>query len=132
MVSHRNSTHLVRIAVQKAYKVRRPAAGLIFHSDRGGNYCSKALREYLVKLGVVQSFSRPHMPYDNSVMESFFSSMKREGLYRTQYRSERELMEAISAYMTFYNEKRPHAKLKYKTPSEVEAEYANGSPKLNN
>ncbi len=132
MVSHRNSTHLVRIAVQKAYKVRRPDAGLIFHSDRGGNYCSKALREYLVKLGIVQSFSRPHMPYDNSVMESFFSTMKREELYRTKYRSERELMEAISAYMAFYNEKRPHTKLKYKTPSEVEAEYANSGPQSSN
>ena len=124
MVSHRNSIHLVKMTFQKAYKERQPQAGLIFHTDRGSNYRSSAVREYLMKLGVSQSFSRPYTPYDNSVLESFFSSMKREELYRTKYKSERELREAIDAYIHFYNEKRPHSKTKYKTPNQVEADYA--------
>lgn len=67
---------------------------------------------------------RAHVPYDNSVMETFFSSMKREELYRKKYNSEREFLSAEDEYISFYNEKRPHAKLKYKTPEQKEAEYA--------
>ena len=50
--------------------------------------------------------------------ESFFSSLKREELYRKKYRSESELYKAIDAYMEFYNARRPHAKLQYKTPDQ--------------
>ena len=55
-------------------------------------------------------------------MESFFSNMKREELYRTRYRSEREFKAAVREYITFYNEKRPHKKLRYKTPKKYEDE----------
>ena len=78
---------------------------------------------YLKGLDVTQSFSRPHVPYDNSVMESFFSNMKREELYRTKYRSEKELRAAVDAYIKFYNGERPHSKNQYKTPDRKEAEY---------
>ena len=61
--------------------------------------------------------------YDNSVMESFFSNMKREELYRTKYRSEKELRAAVDAYIKFYNGERPHSKNQYKTPDRKEAEY---------
>jgi len=73
---------------------------------------------------VEQSFSKPHVPYDNSVSESFFSSMKREELYRTNYHSENELRKAIDDYIIFYNVKRPHAKLKYKTPEQFEDDFS--------
>ena len=62
-------------------------------------------------------------PYDNSVMESFFSSIKREKLYRKKYRSEADFRRAIDRYIIFYNTKRPHKKLKYKTPQQKEEEY---------
>lgn len=52
--------------------------------------------------------------------------MKREKLYRTKYRSEREFKEAVDSYIEFYNDKRPHAKLKYKTPNQKEVEYTGG------
>jgi len=106
-----------------AYESRKPDPGLIFHSDQGSNYRSKAFGDYLQELGVKQSFSKPHTPYDNSVVESFFSSMKREKLYRTKFRSVRELKETVGKYMQFYNEARPHATLKYRTPVRYEAEY---------
>ena len=109
-----NSTQLVRCTFQKAYNERRPVESLIFHSDRGSNYHSKTFCALLRSLGVTQSFSRSHIPYDNSVMESFFSNLKREELYRTKYRSEREFRTAVDRYMVFYNEQRPHFKNGYR------------------
>ena len=93
------------------------------HSDNGPNYTSNAFRTYLNELNVTQSFSRPHIPYDNSVMESFFANMKREELYRTKYRSEKEFRTAVGSYIRFYNDERPHSKNLYKTPKQKEADY---------
>lgn len=75
---------------------------------------------YLKSFGVVQSFSRAHIPYDNSVVESFFSNFKREELNRRKYKSERELFAAIDNYIDFYNNKRPHSSNNYKTPASKE------------
>ena len=121
---YKNSTQLLRATVKQAVEMRNPPRGMMLHTDRGGNYRSKVFAEYLKSVGIVHSFSRAYVPYDNSVVESFFSNLKREELYRTKYRSERELRKAIDDYMVFYNEKRPHAKLKYKTPNQKELEYA--------
>lgn len=122
-VGIKNSTQLIKSTFKNAYELRHPIKGLIFHTDRGSNYRSKSFCDYLQSLDIAQSFSRAYVPYDNSVMESFFSSLKREELYRTKYRSEKELITAIDNYMIFYNEKRPHAKNGYKTPSKKEIEY---------
>ncbi len=120
-VSLRNNTQLSKATVRIAYENRKPSPNsLIFHSDRGSNYCSKTFCRYLKDLNIIQSHSRAGVPYDNSVMESFFASMKREELYRTKYRSEREFRTAIDTYMTFYNESRPHSKNHYKTPTQKE------------
>ena len=59
----------------------------------------------------------------NSVMESFFKSMKTEKLYRTDFRSEREIREAIRDYVHYYNSKRPHSVIQYRTPDAYEADY---------
>lgn len=56
-------------------------------------------------------------------MESFFSNLKREELYRSKYRSENELRAAVDKYMIFYNEQRPHATNQYKTPAQKESEF---------
>lgn len=72
---------------------------------------------------MTHSFSRAHNPHDNAVSESFFSSMKREELYRRKFKSEAEMMKAVAEYIEFYNDKRPHATLNYKTPNQFEAEY---------
>ena len=120
-----NSTQLVRSTFQMAYHDRQPVEPLIFHTDRGSNYHSKTFCNLLKSLGVTQSFSRAHIPYDNSVMESFFSNLKREELYRTKYRSEKEFRAAVDKYMIFYNEQRPHAKNGYKTPLKKELDFLN-------
>ncbi|MDY4192404.1 MAG: integrase core domain-containing protein [Oscillospiraceae bacterium] len=71
----------------------------------------------------MQSFFRAGVPYDNSVMESFFASMKREELHRYKYRSEKEFRARVDEYINFYNCKRPHRTIKYKTPEQVEQKY---------
>ena len=119
-----NSTQLVKSTFQNAYKERQPHTGLIFHTDRGRNYRSKSMNDCMRSLNITHSFSRAHVPYDNSVMESFFASMKREELYRTKYRSEADFRKAVDKYILFYNTKRPHRKLQYKTPEQKEQEYA--------
>lgn len=118
-----NSTQLVKTTFKVAYEERNPSTSLIFHTDRGSNYISKGLNDYLKSLQVTHSFSRAYVPYDNSVMESFFASLKREELYKKKYRSEKEFYKAVDDYIEFYNERRPHAKLQYKTPNQKEREY---------
>lgn len=118
-----NSTQLVKTTFKIAYEKRKPSKSLIFHTDRGSNYISKGLNDYLKSLQITHSFSRAYVPYDNSVMESFFASLKREELYRKKYRSEKEFYKAVEDYIKFYNEQRPHAKLQYKTPNQKEREY---------
>lgn len=122
-ISFKNSTQLVKSTFQQAYEIRQSPKELMFHTDRGANYRSYTFCKYLDSLNIVRSFSRAHIPYDNSVMESFFSSLKREELYRTRYKSENEVRKAIDEYMTFYNTKRPHSNNQYKTPVAKEREY---------
>ena len=123
-VSKKNSTWLTKNTLIKAYEERNPdASKLLFHSDQGYNYTSKTFRNCLTAFGIQQSFSRKSVPYDNSVCESFFKSLKQEELYRTNYTSEKHLRKALSEYVVFYNDKRPHTYLRYRTPNKAEADY---------
>ena len=131
-VGFSNNTHLTKETFKMAYESRRPNAGLVFHSDQGGNYRARVFMSYLSARNVTQSFSKPGVPYDNSVMESFFSSMKREELYRGKYRSERELRAAIDKYIQFYNTERPHETLRYKTPQQKEDEFTRAATPFEN
>lgn len=126
VISHRislnNSTQLTKNTFMAAYNERLPQ-DLMFHSDQGCNYTSATFRMCLKDLNVKQSFSNPGNPFNNSVMESFFKSMKTERLYRTDFRSEREFRIAVKDYVNFYNEKRPHSVLRYRTPNRFEEDY---------
>lgn len=122
-IGKRNSAQLLGAALRKACDLRNPASGLVFHSDRGTQYRSRAFREKLEKHGMVQSLSRPGNPHDNAVIESFFSSMKREELYRREYTSEYAFRESVARYIDFYNNKRPHSTMNHKTPAQVEQAY---------
>jgi transposase InsO family protein len=81
------------------------------------------ITEPIKTLEIRQSFSRKSVPYDNSVMESFFKSMKTEKLYRTKFRSEREISMAVKDYINYYNTNRPHSMLNYQTPNAYENKY---------
>ncbi len=123
-VGKKNSTQLVTSTLKMAYEERKPSSSLRYHTDRGFNFCSRGMAEYIKSIQITHSFSRPYVPYDNSVVESFFASLKREELYRTKYRSESEFMLAVRDYMDFFNTKRPHRKLQYRTPEQKEHDYA--------
>lgn len=124
-VSPKNSTYLITFTFRQAFKNRNAPQSLMFHSDQGAQYTSKAFRKLLRMNKVVQSFSKSGQPYDNAVMESFFASMKREEIYRTQYTSEQQFIKSVDTYIEFYNTQRPHSTLNYKTPDQFEAIHQN-------
>lgn len=122
-VSKKNSTQLVTSTFKIAWERRNPELELLFHSDRGAQYTSHRFRELLRSHDVVQSFSNSGKPHDNAVAESFFASLKKEELYRKDYASELDFRRSISAYIEFYNMKRPHRTLKNRTPCQMEEDY---------
>ncbi|EOS67461.1 IS3 family transposase [Oscillibacter sp. 1-3] len=122
-VSKKNSTQLVTSTFKSAWEERVPELELLFHSDRGAQYTSHRFQELLRRHSIVQSFSNSGKPHDNAVAESFFASLKKEELYRKDYASEPDFKRSISAYIEFYNMKRPHRTLKNRTPCQMEEDY---------
>ena len=122
-VSKKNSTQLVTSTFKSAWEERVPELELLFHSDRGAQYTSHRFQELLRRHSIVQSFSNSGKPHDNAVAESFFASLKKEELYRKDYASEPDFKRSISAYIEFYNMKRPHRTLKNRTACQMEEDY---------
>ncbi len=122
-IGKRNSAQLLGNTLRKAYEARNPPLDLIFHSDRGTQYRSQSFCAKLKAYGMIQSLSRAGNPLDNAVIESFFSSLKREELYRREYASEQAFRESVAQYIDFYNNARPHGSMNYKTPAQVEQAY---------
>ena len=122
-ISQKHSSQLITSTFRAAYEERRPAEGLIFHSDRGTQYTAFAFQKLLKTFHVEQSFSPSGKPCHNAVMESFFSSLKREELYRRNYHSVEEFKEYVRKYMDFYNMERPHSTLGYRAPNTYESLY---------
>ena len=122
-ISQKHSSQLITSTFRSAYEDRRPAEGLIFHSDRGTQYTAFAFQKLLKTLHVEQSFSSSGKPCYNAVMESFFSSLKREELYRRHYHLTEEFKECVRKYMDFYNMERPHSTLGYRALSTYETLY---------
>lgn len=118
------SKHLVLTALQSAVARRRPNVGLLHHSDRGCQYTSADYRKALESHGITASMSRTGNCWDNAVAESFFGTLKNELIYRRRWRTRLELRSALFEYIeVFYNRRRLHSSLDYKTPAEVEQEY---------
>lgn len=116
----RNSTQLITATLRMAYDIRMPGENLIFHSDQGSQYTSRAFRQLLKKLKITQSFSNAGTPHDNAVMESFFAVLKKEKFYRSAYRSKAEMQKKTDEYIAFYNQKRPHTTLNLQMPEQYE------------
>jgi len=118
------STELPVAALNNALLLRRPEAGLLHHSDRGCQYTSAQYREALAAQGIVVSMSRRGNCWDNAVAESFFATVKTELVYRRSWKSRLELRASLFEYIeTFYNRRRLHSSLDYRTPAEVEIGY---------
>ncbi len=116
-MGERITKNLVSESLFRAVTARRPAKGLIHHSDRGSQYCSPKYRELLEKFGMTASMSRKGNCYDNAPMESFWGTLKQELVHHRRYRSRQEAMQEIREYIeVFYNRQRRQAKLGYLSP----------------
>jgi transposase InsO family protein len=117
-------THLLLEALASAIRERKPAAGLVHHSDRGVQYASYLFQEALQKARMACSMSRKGNCWDNAIAESFFSTLKRELIYpHGLFASREEARSKIFGYIeTWYNRTRKHSALEYLSPSEYEFE----------
>lgn len=115
-------TDLVLSALKMAIRLRKPLPGLIHHSDRGVQYASYKYQNELSRVKIICSMSRKGNCWDNSVAESFFSSLKRELVYPAGiYKTVNEARSAIFSYIEgFYNRSRNHSYLGYVSPDEFE------------
>lgn len=113
---------LVCEALEMAVKARRPAPGLIFHSDRGSQYTSREFTQLLTSKGILQSLSRPRQCWDNAVAESFFATLKTELVYRQSWPTRAAARSAVFEFIeVFYNRRRLHSSLGYRSPVEYES-----------
>jgi transposase InsO family protein len=114
-------TGLVLAAWEMAQTQRQPAPELVFHSDRGSQYASGDFRQALATRHTQPSMSRKGNCYDNSVMESFWSTLKMELVYRQTFATRQQARDAIFEYIEiFYNRQRRHSALGYATPAAFE------------
>jgi len=121
--SRRIDTALVSDALHAAIRERQPGVGLLPHSDRGVQYASTDYQKTLGLFGMTCSMSRKGSCWDNACMERFFSSLKSEWLGDTIYPTHEAATTAIFEYIeVFYNSKRRHQDLGYKTPIQYENE----------
>lgn len=109
-------------ALGMAIQQRRPAAGLIHHSDRGIQYAAESFTDVLDAHGMLASMSRKGNCYDNAAMESFFHSLKTEHVRHEHYRTHAEARASLFDYIeVFYNRVRLHSTLDYLSPVDFEA-----------
>ena len=115
------SHEMVVVALKRAIRRRRPAKGLMFHSDRGVQYACNDFRKVLNKHEFIQSMSRKGDCWDNAVAESFFGIMKTELVYHQRYEGHQDTLHSIFEYIeVFYNRQRRHSTLDYLCPAEYE------------
>jgi transposase InsO family protein len=120
-MSRQLSQEMTLAALKDAVQRQRPPEGLIHHSDRGRQYASYAYQELLKEYGITASMSRSGNCYDNAYMESFFGTLKTELVHGARYRHRQEARLSIFEYvMIFYNRRRRHSALGYKSPEQYE------------
>ena len=113
-------TELVTDALRMAWFRRRPAADLIFHSDRGSQYCSHDFQRALNGYGMRSSMSRKGDCWDNAVSESLWGSLKVARLHGRRFETRRDAMDEVIDWLSFYNHRRLHSTLGYVSPMEYE------------
>lgn len=110
---------LVLKALRSGIRTRQPDAGLLHHTDRGGQYAGNQYRSLLRRAAITQSMSRPDNCYDNAFMESCFGTIKNE-LEITDFNSKAEARREMSKYIRYYIHERRHSSLDYRSPAQFE------------
>jgi transposase InsO family protein len=118
-LARRRDATLTSQVLTAALRRRLPRRGLIFHSDRGSEYSAAIFRNHLKRLGLLQSSAR-RGPEDNAQMESFFHSLKAEVVHGTDSTTETDLRQLVARYIQYYNHRRMHSALNYRSPVEFE------------
>jgi len=117
-MGERITKNLVSQSLFRAVAAKRPAEGLIHHSDRGSQYCSYEYRELLGQFEMKSSMSRKGNCYDNAPMESFWGTLKQELVHHRRYRTRQEAIQDITEYIeVFYNRERRQARLGFLSPA---------------
>ena len=126
-MGERLTRNLVSQSLFKAVAAKRPAKGLIHHSDRGSQYCSHEYRNILERFGLKASMSRKGNCYDNAPMESFWGTLKQELVHHRRYRTRQEAIRDITEYIEiFYNRQRLQPGLGFLSPAVFEQRYYAG------
>jgi putative transposase len=116
-MGERLTRNLVSQSLFKAVAAKRPARGLIHHSDRGSQYCSHEYRNIMDRFGLKVSMSGTGNCYDNAPMESFWGTLKQELIHHRRYRTRLEAIRDITEYIEiFYNRQRRQARLGFLSP----------------
>lgn len=115
----RMTSELVTEALTMAWFKKRPAAGLLHHSDRGSQYASHDFQDRLKAYGMTCSMSRKGNCWDNAPTESWFNSFKNERVHGVRYATQAEIEAVTFEYIeVFYNRKRQHSTLGYRSPTQ--------------
>jgi transposase InsO family protein len=115
-------TELCTDALEMALRSRRPGSGLLHHSDRGVQYASADYQQRLRAHGIAVSMSRTGDCYDNAMMESFWGTLKTELVHHRSYTTRDQARHSIFRYIEcWYNRKRRHSAIGYKSPEQFEA-----------
>jgi transposase InsO family protein len=116
------ATRLTVAALEKALAHRKPAPGLVHHSDRGVQYAAREYRELLRSHAITPSMSRRGNPYDNAHCETFMKTLKQEEILCSRYRDLEDLAANLTDFIeNYYNHERLHSALGYRPPAEFEA-----------
>lgn len=117
-MAERMTQELTAKALFRAVQQKQPTAGLIHHSDRGGQYCAYNYQDILEQFGMRASMSRRGNCYDNAPMESFWGTLKNELVHHCRYTTRAEAEASIREYIEiFYNRQRRHSRLGYVSPT---------------
>lgn len=124
-VSNRMKKDLAIRALQMAINLRQPEPGCLHHTDRGSQYCSHAYQKILRGQGFQVSMSGKGNCYDNSAVETFFKTLKAELVWRQNWITRRQAEMTLFEYINgFYNSRRRHSALGWKSPLAFERKAA--------
>ena len=122
-IDKRMTTSLVGRALMKAYNLRQPPKGLVFHSDRGSQYTSKRYRKLVKSYGMRASMGDVGACWDNAVVERFFGSLKHDWLFKVAQPTRDGAKRDVAAYMRYYNTERLHSSNGDLSPLKYERAY---------